>query len=446
MKLPFYITACLIGLFLTTQSFAQNAEELFEKGEFLKSNNRFEEAVGMFKKAAEIQPDNHLIPFEMAACYTGLTDFKKAVLSLEKAVEIKSDFHEAYELLGDLYANQFRNPQKAAENYDLAFQYDENVENKLRYKLEIIGILYEYDKHHMALKHIKDAEAILPDNFDLQFYEAQYYIETEAYDKAKEIMEKLLTQDGGIPEKSGNEVYFYEMGRIHFYQGNYDKAKEFFQKANDGPFRSKIPIYTPEFFLSVAQVYYGVYEYVKSEEVLKVVLDMTTGSTPTDALDLQKQLLNVKTSKRKLIEAEKSAIEQEKDPDRLADRYSELALYAYQDGDHVQAELACQEYLKLRPLEYNMMFLQAMSMSKLDRTEEASMLLSRMRKNPKVPRPFMVRLSFGLGLVYKNAGRLDEAEEAFKDAYAGPTKEAARYELMEIFKIRRRQEQVDTEK
>lgn len=440
MKLYKYTLAAIIFSLTSIASLAQDANELYEKGEFLKNNNRFQEAIAMFQKASTMEPQNHMIPFEMAACYTGLGDFKKAVVALEKSVKIKPDFNEAYELLGDLYAVQFRNPKKASANYDLAFQYDENIENKVRYKLEIITILYNFNKHNLAFKHIKDAQAILPDNFDLKFYEAQYYVETEQYNKAKLILEKLIVD---IPEKSGNEVYFFEMGRTYFYLGEYAKAKDFFTKANNGRFRSLIPIYTPEFFLNVAKVYKEVFEYEKSEEVLKIVFAMDEPTT--EAYDLQKELASVKTKKAKLIQAEKSAIEQEKDQDKLAERYSELALYAFQEGDHIQAATACEEYLNLKPLNYDIMFLHAMSLSKMSRPDEATNLLRRMLKNPKVPRAYKYKLYFGLGLAYKDAKRLDEAEDAFKDAYGGPTKEASRYELMEIFKIRQRQDQADTQ-
>ncbi len=435
--------ACLslLFVFISHMCLAQNASELYEKGEFLKSNSRYQEAIAMFQKSLEMDAKNHLIYYEMAGCYIGLGDFKQAVNSLQQAVKIKVDFNDAYELLGDLYANQFRRPKEAADNYDMAFKHDENPENKLRYKLEIISILYEYDKHYMALQHIRDAEKILPDNFDLQFFEAQYYIETDQFEKAQEIMERLIVD---VPEKSGNEMYFFEMGRIYFHLGEYDRAKEFFAKVLEGPYRTRTLVYTPEFLLSVADVYYRVYEYDASESILKQVFDITKGSAPTRAYDLQKELEGVKADKRKLVEAEKSAIAQEKDVDKLAARYSELAKYAFQEGDMVQSDQACQEYVKLKPLDpltYEIMFLQAMALRKLQRYDDAITLLERMLKNSKIPTAVRAKLNFGLGMVYKSANRLNEADKAFQDAYGGPTKDAARYELTDIFNIKRKQDQ-----
>lgn len=433
MRYIFLLTALTLPIFCT---FSQTAKELYEKGEFLKNNSRYKEAIAMFEKSASIEPKDHKTQFEIGRSYVGLGRFRQAVMSLEKSTKIKPDFYEAYELLGDLYAAQFRNPQKAALNYDLAFQHNSSIENKLRYKLEIINLLYSYNKHHLAFKHIKDAEEILPDNFDLKFFEAQYYIETEKYDLAKNILEKLVVN---IPEKSGNEIYFFEMGRAYFHLADYKKAKVFFKKANNGAYRSKVLIYTPQFFLSIAKVYFAMYEYEFSEDALKIAFDMEEGST--DAFDLKKKIEQVKVDKRKLIEAVKSAIEQEKDKNKLADRYSELALYANQDGNHALAEIACTEYLKFKPLNYEMMFLQAMSLGKMKRHTDAINMLSRMLKNPKVPPQYKAKMNFGLGLIYKNSGDFDKAETAFKDAYSGSSKEASRYELMQIFKLRRKHDE-----
>ncbi len=414
---------------------AQGSEEFLEKAEFLLQNDRYEDALLMFDQAGKTDGKNYMIPYKKSVCYIGMGKYQEAVGELEKSVSLNPKFFEAYERLADLYSQIFRNAPRAVHNFDKAFQHDEDVENKLRYKLEIINMLYSFNKHHLAIKHIKDAKEIIPDSFDLLFYEAQYYNEMDKYTEALEIMEKLIPE---VPETSGNEVYFYELGRAYFGVKEYAKSLEAFKKADGGEYRLKVSQFSAEYFMSIAHVYYNVFEFDRSQDFL----DITLALNPilSEGLELQKKLAGVRLEKAKLIEALRTAIESEKDENALLQKYRELAIYYNQSGQYIDAMDACVKYLSRRERDIEMTFLQAMSEMQIKKYDEASAMLSRMVKSPAISPAQRALLSFGLGLIYKNQGQLDLAEESFKNAYAGSFKNAAGHEMTAIFKLKQLQE------
>ena len=81
-----------------------------------------------------------------------------------------------------------------------------------------------------------------------------------------------------------------------------------------------------------------------------------------------------------------------------------------------------------------MVFLKAMCEYKLKQPDDAAAMLDKIVKNPGLPPAVRARCHFARGLIYKSGDNLGAAEAAFKSAYTGTFRAAARNELSLVFK------------
>ncbi|MDW7695170.1 tetratricopeptide repeat protein [Flammeovirgaceae bacterium SG7u.111] len=431
IKISLVLIFCfLLNSFAWAQS---EAEDLADQATQLITNHRYEEAIVMLDQAIKKDPKYAKAYFKKANCYIGLSKFKNAIQEMERAVKVKPDYYEAYEVLGNLYA-QFRNAPKSVKNYESAFANDNNVENRLKYKLQIVDILFTVQQHQQILAHIEDAKKLGINSFDLKFLEAQYFNYIGDYKTASDLLAKIINE---VPEVEGNEKYFFELGYAYHKMGEYAKGEEYFKKADNGEYKVKIRQFTPEHYLEVAEVYFSVYEYGKSEDYLK--LAQKINPTTDGALDLEAKLAAVKTSKTKLIEvAEKQLVQAEKDGNVQPDKYYELAVLFFQNEEYSDALEQCAKYNSISTRDYKAMFLQVACEYKLKQPESATEMLSRSVKNPKLTPEIKAKFNFLIGLSYESAGNYDQAEGFFRSAAKGPFRGAAAIELEEVFKSKQK--------
>ncbi|WP_020529011.1 tetratricopeptide repeat protein [Flexithrix dorotheae] len=433
MKVKNFIS--LLSFLIIFQSFNafSQSSELLDNAQNLIQNSRYEEAILLLAEASKKTPDNAEIYFISANCKINLGKFNEAIQDLEKAVEIKPDYYQAFEELGDLYA-QMRNAEKAVENYDNAFATDSNLERQLKYKIDIINILNLVKQQQSVFEHIEIARKLSPDNFDVKFLEAQYYNYIGDYNSAKDILDKIITQ---VPKIAENEQYFYEIGYAYHYLEEYEKAKEYFEFANGGEFKVKLIEFTPEFYFSLANAYFSIYEYQLSEKFLATTLKLNPSMT--EAYDLQKKLASIKAEKAELISITKGEIEaSEKDGNFLKDKVYELAFLYHQNGDYEFCMTACDKLIDKNPMDFNAIFLKAACEYQLNKPGSATETLERAVKNPRLNPEKKAQFNFMIGMNYKAAKNLDMAEEAFRGASKGYYRGATLKELESIQKAKQK--------
>jgi tetratricopeptide (TPR) repeat protein len=413
------------------QTHAQSLQHQFDKAFNLIQNGRDEEAILVLDEILKKEPKNPIALFKKGNCFINMGKFKEAINELEKAVASKNDFPEAFELLGNLYAEE-RNAEKSVANYSKAYEVDKELENRFRYKMEIITILFLVKQYPMAFQHIQDAKTLLPDNFDILFFEAQYYNNMQEYAKAKTILDEIIKD---VPVREGNDQYFFEIGFTYHRLGEFQKADGFFKNIIDPEYKGRLRMFAPETYYAMAETYFTVNEFAKAGEMLALVLKINPGFT--QAYELQTKLANIKSDKSKLIEIAKGAIKSaEKDGNKPIDKYLDLANLYFQSGNYEQSIEIADEYLKARNMDMQAVFLKASAENKLKKVGDACNLLTRAVKNPSMAPEAKARMFFLLGLAYKNTDKLDLAEESFKNANVGSFKPAAISELDEIFKLR----------
>ncbi len=428
MKSPRYLLSA-IALFMALQLNAQQ-DTRFDQVFNLTQNDRHADAIMMLDEILKADPENARAYFIKGNSLIHMGKFPEAVASLEKATEVRTSYFEAYELLGNLYA-QAKNADKAIENYEKAYEHDQEIENKLKYKIEIINILYLVRRHQYILAHIEDAKKLVPNNFDLTFLEAQYYNYIGDYMTAKGILDKLITE---VPEREGNEMYFFEMGYTLHQMEEYEKAKTYFAKADGGEYRVKIREFTPEFYLQAAEIYFSVYEYERAEENMNIALKIDPSLT--QAYELQSKLAAIKTPKSEIIKAtEANAKVVEKDGNKPLEKYYELAVLYYQARDWQSAANYCDKILEEKNMDIQTHYLRAACEYQLKEQGPSGSFLGRMIKNPSLGTEIRARIFFMLGLVNKSTDNLEAAEECFQNSAVGPFKGVATRELESILKM-----------
>ncbi|MGB0523050.1 MAG: tetratricopeptide repeat protein [Flammeovirgaceae bacterium] len=447
----------LVCLTLTLLSFSfaalaqendEKIQDLLDNAEHLTINNRVDDAIAVYDQIIKLAPNKPLSYYRKGELFITKGRFIDAIKTLEQGVKIENpskatitdktkvseDYLNALELLGNLYSQLFK-AKNAVFYYESAYNLDDNTENKLRYQLEILNILFAVHRHQFSKKYLDKAKALQPENFDVRFFEGLYYNELEQYEEALPILEKLIAE---VPKTEGNEKYFFELGKAYFELGKYQKAKAAFKDADGGSVKFRLKEYQPEYFYMIAQALYDVLEFEISEEYLKIALQLDPGMTK--AHELNQKIAGINQPKGKLIDAKKAAVEsaeKEGKTDILIENYRELAALYYQNSDYELSLDAIENWEALaKDIDLYRTLLKSMVEYKMNQPDEGLIMLNKVVKNPRMNPVAKARFHLVRGLIYMSQDKLKEAEAAFRGAYKGPFRPVCREYLNKIVKIK----------
>lgn len=101
-----------------------------------------EKAIFELKKAIKLNPN-------LAEAYYELSfycDTAEAMKALNKAIEIKPDYTDAYELRGLLYENCYQNPKSALADYNIAISLNPKTADVYKSRADILKQFERYDE------------------------------------------------------------------------------------------------------------------------------------------------------------------------------------------------------------------------------------------------------------------------------------------------------------
>ncbi|MFT6963711.1 MAG: tetratricopeptide (TPR) repeat protein [Flammeovirgaceae bacterium] len=440
---------CLFGTSYS-QTIDEKIQDLLDQAEHLTLNNRVDDAIAIYDRIIAIDPKRPLAFYRKGELYISKGRFIDAIKSLESGVKIENpkgsqevdkskiseDYLSALELLGNLYSQLYK-AKNAVYFYESAYNLDENVENKLRYQLEILSILFAVNRHTFAMPHVELAKKLQPNNFDVKFFEGQYYNEMGEFEKSFPLLESVVSE---VEPQDGNEKYYFELGKAYFNLGKYKKAKEAFKNADGGRYSFLLKEYEPEYFYYIAQALFEVFEFDESEKYLKISLQLDPAAAK--AHELNQKLAGIKQPKGKLIDAKKAAAESAEKEGKttlLIDSYKDLAALYYQNGDYEFAIDAVQNWEALdKNINLYRILLKAMAGYKMGDPNESFIMLNKSVKNPRMPGGDKARFNVARGMIYLSQKKYKEASSAFKAAYKGSYKAVSRAKLNEIEQIKAR--------
>lgn len=95
----------------------------YKRGEEALKNKKFEQALNLFSKAIEVEPDNAAIFGERAICYLNLNKFNMALLDLDMAVSLQPNYGYRYASRA-FVKNYIKDFDGALKDYEKAIELD----------------------------------------------------------------------------------------------------------------------------------------------------------------------------------------------------------------------------------------------------------------------------------------------------------------------------------
>jgi len=265
---------CLIALLAFTTVFAQKNSDkkqqlsdgdaikfnnLFFEGNKAKITGNFDKAIGLYKRALEVNPNSAPTLFELGRMHYQENKFDDALKYVEKAVKIngtnkwylvflaeaqsaKNDYEgaaETFETLLELHPNEYENYFEHAyaliknEDYKGAIAVYEKLEKRMG-KTE--DIVQQKKKLYLRLnkfdKAVEEVEELIDDSpFEPRYYGilAELYEDNDMPEKALEVYEKLMEVD------PGNPMGYLSLAEHYRLAGDEEKSMKYLSKAFENP-------------------------------------------------------------------------------------------------------------------------------------------------------------------------------------------------------------------
>jgi len=182
---------------------------------------RTNKSVRLLEKAKKIGPETAEINFFLGLAYMDLKKHKKAEKSFLRAIDLNSNFTEAYFYLGVIY-EQTKRFEKSIPYFKKVIENDPKNANAMNY----LG--YSYADRNINLNEaeelIKKALEIEPENAAFIDSLGWVYFRKGEYEKAKEYLEKAI-------EKLKDPVIYEHLGDVETTLGDKSKAIQYYKKA-----------------------------------------------------------------------------------------------------------------------------------------------------------------------------------------------------------------------
>ena len=236
-----YVISLALGRTLVTEGEAAEAEKIFksliekdkkningpyELYRLYLAEHRYPEAEGVMKSAVQSNPTNSILRLTLAQFYfaTNRKDDLLAMLSQMKN-DLK-DFPQAYMQAGDFYAR--------VGQFDEAIkQYEEGIQKDPKQKIAYLKHEIEADirQNKAPVAYAKNEEILKADPKDP---EARGLKATFMLDKGgnkNDIQQAVSELQSVVTAKPGNFVAHFNLGRAHFAIGEYEQARQEFERA-----------------------------------------------------------------------------------------------------------------------------------------------------------------------------------------------------------------------
>ncbi len=425
-----FSAALVFGMTSFSAVYAQEGLTHIVQAETLKGAGNFAGAIAEYDKAIKLEPTNAEYMFRKGKTYLNMKDQDNAIMCFEKTVQLKKEYVESHKALGLLYKKKNKLAE-AVKQFDEAFKYEPDAQKKAEYKLNIIKVMAQMKKFNEAGNHINDAKQVAPDNLDVLYFDSRFNNTTGKYEAAKTSALKATTSPAlKMDDPKVYAKYFFELGLACYKLEKYDDANVAFAKANYGPYKRFILEMSPQYFQTLANSYFKIFEMDESKELLETALKMKKDFSA--AHELLTKIALSKTDKSAVVKAKQMGIESERDPVKRGLLFSELAEMLFEAGKFPDAVIAADEVIKINPNNYNSMFIKALALSRQNKNTESIELLNNTLKYPGLDQETKAQLNFALGLVYGKAGNSKLADTSFKKAVYGSFKYAAMSELKKL--------------
>ncbi|WP_430973075.1 tetratricopeptide repeat protein [Sunxiuqinia rutila] len=198
-------------------------EYLFIEGLKQKKLGNIQNAVSIFSRCLEIDPNSSVAMYEMASIHYANKDLTSASLLLEKAISINSENKWYKLMLAEIYRQRQQFNEAAGLYTELSTLEPENLEYRY-YKAVLLSMAENYSEALTAYEELEKKTGL---NEQISVAKQQIYVSLEQPDKAVEEINRLIESNPEEPQ------YYGLMAELYQQLGDSVQALNYFNKILD---------------------------------------------------------------------------------------------------------------------------------------------------------------------------------------------------------------------
>lgn len=205
--------------------------ELIELGHQYADEKKYQEAVDLLQKIAELDPSNPQIITDISRSLEGLKKYQEQLPYVFKEIEMKPGDGDAYRRLGNIYRHDPTREKEAVAAYEKAIE----LQGPTPVNQFDLGLTYakKYKKCDKAIPYLEKALTLDPDSKEIRWYFftnlGECYLALGRLEEAKAVFQKCIEK---CPVAEQENVY-RGLGKTYLALGQIEKAKECERKAKE---------------------------------------------------------------------------------------------------------------------------------------------------------------------------------------------------------------------
>ena len=407
----------------------------YQKAENLRKQKSYSEAIQEYDNAIKLEPTNAKYHYKKAVCAVKLkpstdANLDLAISELTSATQSNKGYVEAYDLLARVYIKK-KDYNKAIQYYGLAFDNDQDINKKIRYKLKTVELYNKTSNYPAAQQALNQAKALAPGDPSILYADGQIKGAMGQWSEALQSYQQALDKVISLPPAQSAKYYF-GVGEALYMSGQTAKAEEIWKNCQlTAPYPAKIKSVknknNPSLPFKIARAYYNVEEFEEAIKYINKALELSANYSNAHKLMAQIHVKKGRTSDA--IASFQKAVEGQTDDKKKQSIYNAMVNLQLNAGDYGGALSTANSILAKSPTNTTVKFKKAKAEYKLGQYSAAigtveALIGSETDVVKKAPYQFV------LGLSAKKGGDTEKAKKAFAEAQKGPAyKSAAKKEL-----------------
>ncbi|MBB6458914.1 tetratricopeptide repeat protein [Flammeovirga kamogawensis] len=412
---------------LFSYSQEKNAVELFFKNaEKFRQAKEYYRAIVEYEQAIAIADTTAKVHYWKGVCNLLVKDTAKAIEDWDRTLIIDKKYMPAYSAISKVYETRddYANYKR---NIDFWLSVEQDPVKQINLCYETATYFFREARYEDAHVYTKAGMGLSSSNVEMLFLDAQISNKIKKYREAIATIDLILVQ---LPQNSPlNQLakYNYEKGIAYYGLEEYEKAMPILEKANLGPFKSRVTKLKPDYFFAVASAFEDIYAFDQAKSLLNRA--MKIDKTYIKANILMADIIVKEEHHHKGIHLFELGLEGYKGKDKTF-------LKAY--NEFIDILLSSQKYEKALTYSNNclanfrgardIMFYKVVALHKLGRREEAIAVGLDLLSDSNITPKEYVKCSLLMSYVY-GVEDLQKCKQSLLDCRKGPYYPVGTYAL-----------------